>query len=279
MTGEDVSAGLRRYWRQRNTIVGAFWDIDFLLFDHILDSQAKRGVRGDLLEIGALYGKSAIVLGCHARPPEQVFICDIFDNHEGNGENIAENTASYQGLDRQKFESNYGRWVQQPPVVIAELSEHIVARIKAQTLRFAHIDGSHLFDVVRSDIKNVRSLMTSTGIVAVDDFRALHTPGVAAAVWESVSSDGLIPICVSEQKLYGCWSNETARSTSELLTAWAADHSQTYNYGIQSIAGVDVIIIQNAHTMSRMTKIQNLIRSKMKRGTPAGSPYLGAKRT
>ena len=121
MRRENVSECVQKYWRQRNSIVGAFWDIDFLLFDCILRMQSECGVHGDLLEIGALYGKSAIVLGCHAGAEEKVIVCDIFNDVEGDDENVSENSQSYNGLNRQKFEENYSRWVDRPPVVIAEL--------------------------------------------------------------------------------------------------------------------------------------------------------------
>ena len=70
MTLNFVSPAVQEYWRERHSVIGAFWDIDFLLFDRILQTQQRSGVTGDLLEIGALYGKSAIVLGRHAGPGE-----------------------------------------------------------------------------------------------------------------------------------------------------------------------------------------------------------------
>ncbi len=213
MAFENLSQCTRKYWRARNSIVGAFWDIDFLLFDRILATQHENSVHGDLLEIGALYGKSTIVLGCHARSDEKVIVCDIFNDAEGDTENVAENSQSYIGLNRKRFEKNYLRWADRPPVVIAELSENIVGKVEPRSLRFAHIDGSHLYNVVRMDIANTHNLMRDTGVVVMDDFRALHTPGVAAAVWEAVATKGLIPICLSEQKFYGSWDAETARST------------------------------------------------------------------
>ncbi|WP_245604814.1 class I SAM-dependent methyltransferase [Mycobacterium genavense] len=245
MTVLDMSHSVQKYWQQRNTVVGAFWDIDFLLFDRILRTQLERGVRGDLLEIGALYGKSAIVLGCNARPEEKVIVCDIFNDTEGGAENAAENAQSYAGLNRSKFEENYLRWVDQPPVVIQELSQQLVQRVEPRSLRFAHIDGSHLYNVVRSDIANSQTFVNDDGVVVMDDFRALHTPGVAAAVWEAVANDGLIPICISEQKFYGTWNRETARETRENLVQWAAAQGDAINCGIQEVAGTEVLLIQN----------------------------------
>src|SRR4051794_2346863 len=135
MTLQNVSGCLDEYWRERNSIVGAFWDIDCLLFDQVLRMQFSHDIQGDLLEIGALYGKSAIVLGLHARSTEKVIVCDVFDDAGGDAENTAENVQSYNGLNRRKFEDNYSRYVHQSPVVIPELSEHIAERVTAQSLR------------------------------------------------------------------------------------------------------------------------------------------------
>ncbi len=245
MTIADVSPCLQNYWRERHAVVGAFWDIDFLLFDCILSQQRNEGVRGDLLEIGAFYGKSAIVLGCHAASDEKVIVCDIFDDTLEDSDNLEENLQSYSGLNRDQFEQNYRRWVNRPPVIIAELSERVVDRVEPRSLRFAHIDGSHLYSVVHMDIANTRGLLNDSGVVVMDDFRALHTPGVAAAVWEAVANKGLIPICVSEQKFYGAWNPQIAQATRETVRRWAASQGEAINYGMQEVAGSSILIIQN----------------------------------
>jgi hypothetical protein len=68
-----------------------------------------------------------------------------------------------------------------------------------------HIDGSHRYEDVRSDINLVPSLLLEEGIVVLDDYRALHTPGVSAAIWEAVVNDNLRPICLTADKMYASW--------------------------------------------------------------------------
>ncbi|ORW75140.1 hypothetical protein AWC23_02860 [Mycobacterium saskatchewanense] len=248
-----------------------------MLFDAVLTMQIDNGVGGDLLEIGALYGKSAIVLGCRARPDEQVIVCDVFDEAAGEDTNVAENDESYSGLNREKFEEIYSRWVDRPPVVIAELSEHIVGRIAPGSLRFAHIDGSHLYGIVRMDIANTRTLLKDTGVVVMDDFRALHTPGVAAAVWEAVANDGLIPVCLSEQKFYGAWNADAAQVLREALTDWVIGHGDQLNCGVQEIAGASVLIIENPLPLTLQRRMQLLLPASFRdrRGKACRRPYLG----
>ena len=275
----ETSKCVQKYWRGRNRVVGAFWDIDFLLFDRILRMQTEYGVRGDLLEIGALYGKSAIVLGCHAGTDEKVIVCDIFNDAEGDTENVAENSQSYSGLNRKKFEENYLRWVDRTPVVIAELSEDLIGKVEPRSLRFAHVDGGHLYSVVRTDINTARDLLNESGVVAMDDFRVLHAPGVAAAVWEAVTNEGLIPICISEQKFYGAWNPETARATRENLTDWAASQGQAINYGVQDVAGSRLLVIENPTIRTFRGQAERFVPPVLTdiRLRTSARPYLGSR--
>ena len=70
------------------------------------------------------------------------------------------------------------------------------------TFRFIHIDGSHLYQIVKQDLHTASGLLEKGGIVAIDDYRTAHTPGVAAAAWEAVLAGRLIPLCLTPQKMY-----------------------------------------------------------------------------
>src|SRR5690606_24123152 len=72
-----------------------------------------------------------------------------------------------------------------------------------------HIDASHMYEHVRQDIESARRLLRANGVVAFDDYRAEHTPGTAAAVWEAVLNDGLRPIFHTSGKLYATWGDPT----------------------------------------------------------------------
>jgi len=86
------------------------------------------------------------------------------------------------------------------------------------------MDGSHVHAAVRSDLEVAKRVLAVGGVVAVDDYRREHTPGVAAAVWEAVVSGGLVPICLTPGKLYGCWQHVAwyARRIRELAGAHPA---------------------------------------------------------
>jgi hypothetical protein len=254
LTPSSITKG---YWHARQSVLGAFWDIDFLLFDRILSEQESSGVTANLLEIGALYGKSAIVLGLHARPGEETFVCDIFGEAGANDANTLENDISYPDLSRGAFEANYLRWVGRPARIVQELSGTIRSHVKDGSLRFAHIDGGHHYDVVAEDLSNAKQLLAG-GVLALDDFRAIHTPGIAAATWEAVANDGLIPFCATEQKLYASWSASTADGMARRLADWVKQQGETMNAGIQNVAGHELVLIQNPDGASARDRVRRM---------------------
>lgn len=238
-----VSPAASEYWSSRTAVGGAFWDIDFRLFDEVLAIQESLDVTGDLLEIGALYGKSTIVLGVHARADETVHVCDVFESEAATSANQAENASSYPGLARDKFLANYRTYVKGDPRIIQEWSTVIPDHVEPSTLRFAHVDGGHLFETVVDDLRNVKPLLVPQGVVVLDDFRALHTPGVAAAAWAEVVSGGLVPFALSEQKMYATWG--PAAEYAARLDTWLARNTDVDNYGYQDVAGHSVLIVEN----------------------------------
>ena len=61
-------------------VLGWFDDLDAAMFRAIDQVHRAIGVEGDLLEIGAYLGKSAILLGYLVRPQEHLVVCDLFTN-------------------------------------------------------------------------------------------------------------------------------------------------------------------------------------------------------
>jgi hypothetical protein len=264
------------YWRERRSVFGAFLDIDFLVFDRILSDQERSRVTGDLLEIGAWNGKSAIVLGLHARPGEETIICDIFGDAGVNDANTLENALTYPHLTRDAFEANYVRWVGRPARIVQECSRTIRSHVKDGSLRFAHVDGGHHYDVVADDLSNTKQLLSNGGVLALDDFRALHAPGVAAATWEAVANNRLIPFCATEQKLYATWSASTANSMAGLLAGWVKQHGETMNAGIQDVAGHELLLIENPVSTSPRARVGRMIPPAVRTALRGHvKPYLG----
>lgn len=186
-------------------VPGWFPPLDQVLFTWLLDRQEAQGRKGDLLELGAYMGKSAILLGRHLREGERFTVCDLFGGEAPDGANKAETAKSYASLTRQAFERNYLSFHEELPRVIEAPSSVISSEVASGTCRFVHIDASHLYEHVRDDIGAAREILQPDGVVVLDDFRSEHTPGVSVAAWEAVLNRGLRPICLSTQKLYGTW--------------------------------------------------------------------------
>jgi hypothetical protein len=89
-----------------------------------------------------------------------------------------------------------------PTVHICD-SENLAARIKNQIFRFIHIDGSHLYSIVKNDLQFASEhLHPDYGVIAMDDYRAAHTTGVAAAMWERIFDGSLVPLLITPNKAY-----------------------------------------------------------------------------
>jgi hypothetical protein len=166
--------------------------------------QRSLGISGDLLEIGAYEGKSAILLGYLTEASESLTVSDLFETSPSAGEQAREVDRFYGDLRREAFESNYRRFHGHVPRIIEGPSNGLAAHCAPGRFRMVHIDGSHVYEDVMEDIELSRSLLKAGGLVVIDDVRSPHTPGVWAAAWDAVSL-GLIPLAVSA-KMYGIWS-------------------------------------------------------------------------
>ncbi|MFE1028703.1 class I SAM-dependent methyltransferase [Streptomyces sp. NPDC058818] len=207
-----------KYPGELNDVPGWFWPLDQVLFSWFLERQERRGTDGDLLELGAYLGKSAILLGHHLRDGETLTVCDLFETEPPDAANRAEAAKSYSTLTRQAFERNYLSFHETLPTIIQAPSSAVTDEVAPGSCRFAHIDASHLYEHVQGDIGAARDLLLPDGIVVLDDFRSEHTPGVAVAAWEAVLNRGLRPVCLSSQKLYGTW-GDPEPVQEELLAA------------------------------------------------------------
>jgi SAM-dependent methyltransferase len=175
------------------------------MFAWLLARQAELGETGNLVELGCYLGKSAVLIGEYIGEGETFTVLDLFESDAPDDFNSTEMKASYSTLTQAAFERNYLQFHSELPTVVKAPSSVIVEHVPEGSARFVHIDASHLYEHVATDIDSARKLLKPNGIVVFDDYRAEHAPGVACAVWEAVLTKGLHPICVTEAKLYGTW--------------------------------------------------------------------------
>ncbi|NLU76719.1 class I SAM-dependent methyltransferase [Streptomyces sp. HNM0575] len=196
--------------RSFREVRGWFYNTDIVLFDWLLSRQRRLEQRGDLLEMGAYLGKSAIMLRSYLRDEETFTVCDLFGSEAPTESNEREMRGSYSTLTRRGFEANYLSFHDELPRVLHAPTSVVPGEVAPDSCRFVHIDASHLYEHVRPDIAAARGTLTRDGIVVLDDYRSSHTPGVACATWQAVLEDGLRPVCVSAQKFYGTWGDPSA---------------------------------------------------------------------
>ncbi|MFG2292137.1 class I SAM-dependent methyltransferase [Streptomyces sp. NPDC048603] len=229
-------------------VKGWFWAVDQLMFDWFLTRQNEdEGQRGDLLELGAYMGKSAIFLGSYLQEGERFTVCDLFDSPAPDASNEKEMEGSYSTLTRKAFEANYLAFHDELPTVIMATTSVVADRVRADSCRFVHIDASHLYEHVHGDIAASRVVTTPGAVVVFDDYRSEHCPGVAAAVWGAVDRGDLKAICITGTKLYATWGD--AEPVRKELLAWLETRKDLW-HGVEEVAGAPLIRIGGEHAVA-----------------------------
>ncbi len=237
-------------------IPGWFQRMDMEVFKQLLDHTGNRLGGGDLAELGAYLGKSAALIGWGQQPGETFTVIDLFEEEASAEGNRAENEQQYPELSQDAFEKYYLTIHDSLPVVVRGPSASIVDHAAHGTHRFVHIDASHLYEHVIEDIAAARTLLKPGGVVVFDDFRAPHTPGVAAAVWRATTED-LRPFAVTINKLYATF--DDSQPWFDVLVDWL-DERSFWRYEEQQVAG---------HRLLRVLRPPG--KPKQAAGPPAGS--------
>jgi predicted O-methyltransferase YrrM len=231
-------------------VPGWFSWIDQQLFRWFLERQKAAQTRGDLLELGAYLGKSAILMGEYVRDGEPFTVCDLFDSDSSDEANQAELRRSYKTLTRAGFETNYRAFHDELPTIVQAPTTEIGEHVQPRSCRFVHVDASHLYDHVDADIEASGSLLRPEGILVCDDYRAHHTPGVAAAVWHRVVAGELRAICGTPKKLYATWGDATP--IQDELLDWLATRDECWHQ-VQMVAGHRFVLVNAQRQRRRPT--------------------------
>jgi hypothetical protein len=196
------SAAIDRYFQDTKRIAGWVSYFDAAIFLILLSYDQPKSNAGNVLEIGVFEGKSTVLLGQNLTVGDEFHVCDIFDG-ETDTKNELEIQTSYPGLSREKFEHNMMSVLGTLPIIHQCQSNKLKSILGNKVFRFIHIDGSHLYHHVIEDLRYAsETVIQDVGVIAVDDFRAQHTIGVAAAVWEIIIAGDLVPFAITPAKMY-----------------------------------------------------------------------------
>jgi predicted O-methyltransferase YrrM len=227
-------------YRRIDEIPGWFRRMDMEMFRLLLDATEEQLGGGDLAELGVYFGKSAALMGRTLQPGETFTVVDLFSAEAQTEDNQSENNEQYPELSQAAFEGYYRAVNEELPVIVRGLSHTIVDHAAHGTHRFVHIDASHLYEHVVDDIAAARTLLKPDGVVVFDDYRTLHAPGVAAAIWQE-STRGLTPFAVSMNKLYATFGD--ADPWFAALQEWLARRSY-WRMEVQQVAGRELVRVQ-----------------------------------
>ena len=235
---DDLEPGIAAYLLALDTVPGWFSPLDARMLVELDRLQREHGVRGDLLEIGTAFGKSAILLGYLARRPEErLMVCDVFEHKQAlDPESLMIINHWYADVSEKGFLQEYERFHEQPPDVIVGPSGGIDAEERAGTCRIVHVDGGHRYDVVRQDVATAHTLLGPGGLVAFGNISTPHSPGVALAVWELVSGGEFVPLCITESNLYGTWDRDAVAWATSGIDDWV-DGRSDLGKDIHTLAG------------------------------------------
>ncbi len=249
-TSPPTSASPQPVPKTLDDVPGWFSWIDQQLFRWSLEHQETTRTPGDLLELGAYLGKSAILMGEYVRDGEPFTVCDLFDSDSPDEANQAELRRSYKTLTRAGFETNYLAFHDELPTIVQAPTAEIGEHVRPRSCRFVHVDASHLYEHVDADIEASAGLLRPEGILVCDDYRAHHTPGVAAAVWHRVVAGGLRAICATPKKLYATWGDATP--VQDALLSWLGTRQDCWHQ-VQSVAGHRFILVNAQRQRRRPT--------------------------
>lgn len=223
----------RKSGYDNDKVRGWFWAEDYDLFERILSNQLANNITGDILEIGCYHGKSAILMGYGLREAETFVVCDLFG---GDAEETAERTDHFEAsFGRATFETNYAKYHQQAPEIHAISSLDLNSGFDYERFRFIHVDGGHAETVATHDIALALSASKPLGVIAIDDYRTHHTPGVPAAIWAAAAASELYPFALSETKVYAAATQAGHDYWLDVARSWKFPDSEEHSIFGQTV--------------------------------------------
>jgi hypothetical protein len=208
------------------------------LFALIDSAQRASGVRGDLFEIGAHHGKSAVMLGNMAAETETIAVCDIFGEQDRN--------ASGSGAgDRATFQRNMDRFAPARELRVHQCLSSDLTAEEVGACRFFHVDGGHLVDEARSDLQLGAEVTIDRGTIVVDDPYRIEWPGVTEAiVWFLAERTDWAPVALGFNKLVLCRkpSLELYSTAFESDDVWSYIDARVFDRKRLPVVGTDTTI-------------------------------------
>jgi predicted O-methyltransferase YrrM len=201
-----TSTRINKFYKNTKKVFGWLNYEDALFFDFFLNTLNAKNVPGAVLEIGAHFGKTSILLGNYVQSPKNLYVCDVFDKTEllEDCQNLHEYETTYRSIipTRNLFEDNFAKHHKWLPVIYQVNSLNLHPYILNKQFKFIHIDGGHTFQAVKSDMELALNKISHNGIVVMDDYRSYGAIGVSTVFWSTIFNKQLNLVLLTDAKAY-----------------------------------------------------------------------------
>lgn len=214
-------SNLEKYASKAKEINGWFWaEKPFTRIDRY---HGRKGIKGNIFEIGAYEGKSAILLGSMLRGKEHLGICDLFEKQinpytsKGSSDKFMDNMKGF--FDNLDFLRVYNK--SSVSLKMSDIGENY---------RFFHIDGNHDMEHTLNDITLADLVVNQEGVIAIDDYFNSKKPGVSKGVVEYfLGKPDLSPFAIGFNKVLFCRNSMLKNYESCILNKRAEFHQDIFN--------------------------------------------------
>lgn len=165
-----------RYKQYKETfgeLGGSFNELSICAWDTLLSFQANNKIKGNLLEIGVQFGKSATLSALHAADDEISVYCDIWLQKD-----------AIETIKKARRQNN---------IFLNMNSTHIdpIRDFPAHDYkyRWIHIDGAHTGTGFINDLIIADRCLSDDGVVVVDDFFSVEYPQITEAYFRYVNNN------------------------------------------------------------------------------------------
>ncbi len=157
-----------------NVVKGASSKISAIIAARLLAAQSAEGVRGHVAEIGVYEGRFFIALALCCLPGEKAIATDVFTwPDEDVANRFLENCRSA-GVNMDSVVVQKG--------ATQNLTREAFRKTAGGPIRFLHIDGAHVYDLVLHDLQLAKAALHPQGVICLDDVLHPRYPALTIAV-------------------------------------------------------------------------------------------------
>jgi hypothetical protein len=166
--------------------------------------QRRRGVAGDIAEIGVHHGLMFFMLASCAREDEAALAIDLFEDQALNVDGSGNGAGGHFDRNLENLFPNLKSRVRKLAADSMGLSAATLrGHMASDGLRLFSVDGGHNIEHVLNDLSLAQDLVSPGGIVFLDDFFGRCWPSVTEGTFRYFDSHNrrLAPFLIHENKL------------------------------------------------------------------------------